>query len=81
MKLLQLMVRSKVERIGLNTAPCRNTAWSGLFWCAVMALCALCIWVVGSVTGRVLGGIIGMFHRPLVLLLWTLMMILLFFKC
>ena len=55
--------------------PRRNAERSDFVWCAVMSLCTLFMWALGSVVGRVLGGESGMFHRPLVLLQWTLMMI------
>ena len=71
----RLMARSKIDRMGLNTVPWRNAARSYFVWCVVMALCALCMWEIGSVVGRALGGESRIFHRSLVLLWWTLMMI------
>ena len=66
--------------MGLKTVPWRNAARLAFVWCALMALCALFIWEIGLVVGRVLDRASGMFHRTLVLLRWPLMMIFTFLK-
>ena len=63
-----LVVLRKVDDMGLKTVPWSNDARSAFVWCAVMDLCALCMWLLVSMVRRVLGGSSGMFHRPLVLL-------------
>ena len=65
--------------MGLKNVSWRNSEGSAFVWCSVMAMCTLCMWELGSVVGIVLGGTSWMFHRPLVLLLWPLMMIFPFF--
>ena len=71
----QLMAQRNIDMMGLKTVPWRNTPRSYFVGCTVLELYALCMWVLFLVVGRVLGGASGMFHRPLVLLRWILMMI------
>ena len=78
-KCSQLMARMKFDRMKLNTVPWRNSPKLDFVRCIVMALCALFVWVIGSVVGRVIGGASGMFNRLLVWFWLPLMMIFPFF--
>ena len=72
------MAQRKVDGVGINNVPWSNVARSDFFWCVVMVMCTIFMWVIVSVAGSVLVWASGMFHRPF-FLQWPLMMIFTFY--